>query len=430
MDRRNLLTKLLMVFLVLMFLGGITLGAIEVLSAEGQEPPEANYQQSLTQRPESKEEIIQYLNYCVDYAKAEKTKLDINTELSIDDDSVSFGENGDMLKKSFIYAKDSLLDNLMKKYPESSFDFGRDYSEKLWNLKFDPVLIAGSESKEEADNYTFKILFPDEENPFGMIGVVNQSFHMSNTQAVFRYLWDSCKNFASVDDVKVRCTGLEIDSNVNRLTNKISNIIYIKKMVVEADITFLGELSPAGTRKMTFTVEEKTNFNFTWANLTLSPKTLNMEKGDILVINALITASGDVKAKWLSSNPAVASVGSDGYVKGEEISKEPVMISAEFDFLGKKYTDTCEVYVKVPVKKVKISQKKLNMKTGSTAKLDAYVKPDDATIKEVLWFSKDPTIAKVDKNGNVTAVSKGGTEIYILSKDGYYKISCAVTVTD
>jgi len=86
--------------------------------------------------------------------------------------------------------------------------------------------------------------------------------------------------------------------------------------------------------------------------------------------------------------------------------------------------------VKVPVKKVKISQKKLNMKTGSTAKLDAYVKPDDATIKEVLWFSKDPAIAKVDKNGNVTAVSKGGTEIYILSKDGYYKISCAVTVTD
>ncbi len=430
MDKKNTLTKILIVFLALMFTAGVVFGGIQVLSAEGQMPPEEVYKESRTELPKSKAEMIAYLNACIDFAITEKAKLDVKTEISIEDESISFGENGDMLAKSLIYAKESILGELSKQYPAASVDFGKDFSAELWNLQFEGALIERNESKEDGDKYAFKIMFANENNPFGMDGIVNKSFHMAEAELVLNYLWESYKGFTEIENVKVICTGLEIDSAVNRLTDKINNVTYSKKLTVEADITFSGELSAAGTRKMTFTLQEKTGFNFTWANLALSPKTLEMEKGDIKVVSAQITASGDIKAKWSSSNPEVAEVDSDGYVKGRSVSTEPVVITAEFEFLGKTYTDTCEVYVKVPVTKVKISDTNLTMTVGETKTLEASVKPKDATIKDVLWYTNNPLIATVDANGKVTAIAEGETEIYILSKDGYYKISCMVTVTE
>ena len=154
-----------------------------------------------------------------------------------------------------------------------------------------------------------------------------------------------------------------------------------------------------------------------------------MKKGDIKVVAAKITASGDVKAVWTSSAPEIASVGADGYVEAHQVSPNPVLITAEMNFLGETYSDTCVVYVTVPVNKVVISDKKLTLSAGESKTIKASVKPDDATIKDVIWYSSNPSVAAVDKNGKITAVSKGETDVYILSKDGYYKITCAVTVT-
>ncbi|MEI6579048.1 MAG: Ig-like domain-containing protein, partial [Eubacteriales bacterium] len=360
---------------------------------------------------------------------SEKTKLDTTTSVAIDDKSISFGENGTLLVKSFQFAKDSVLNNVSNRYPAENVDFGRDFSGKLWNLNFDKALIKSVQSKEDGDNYTFQIVFPNGNNPFDLQSKVNDSFHMSEVNAMLRYLQENYKSFAAVENIKVKCTDLEINSTVNRLSNKISNITYIKKLKIEADVRFLGELSAVGTRRMSFIFEENNEFNFTWANLALLPKTLALKKGDIKVIAAKITASSDMKVSWSSSAPEIASVGSDGYVEAHEVSATPVFITAKFDFLGETYTDTSEVYVTVPVNKVTISDNKLVLAKGETKTIKANVKPDDATIKDVLWYSSNPSIASVDKLGKITAVAKGETNVYVLSKDGFYKITCAVTVT-
>ncbi len=430
MDRKNKLTKVLIALLAVMFTAGVVLGAVEVLSAEGQMPPEAPYVESRTELPGGKEDILTYLNSAIRFATAEKAKLDVSTDISIKDDSISFGENGDMLTKSFIYAKESILSNTLKRYPPVSIDFGEDFSADLWNLGFDGALIEKAESKEDGDNYTFEIMFPDESDPFNESNIVNDSFHMKESEEVLGYLWESYRGFAAIANVRVKCTGLIIEAAVNRLSDKISRITYTKQLNVEADITFSGELAAAGTKRMTFTLEEKTGFSFTWPGLSLKPKELAMEKGDIKVVSALITASGDIKVKWTSSNPAVAEVDGDGYVKGRAVSAEPVIITAEMEFLGQTYTDTCEVYVKVPVTKVTLSDKEITLSKGETKALQAGVKPKDATVKAVLWYSVNPAVAAVDSSGNVTGVAAGKTEIYVLSKDGFYKISCAVAVTD
>ena len=64
-----------------------------------------------------------------------------------------------------------------------------------------------------------------------------------------------------------------------------------------------------------------------------------------------------------------------------------------------------------------------------TAQLSAIVMPEDATIKDVEWYSDDETIASVDKDGLVYPCGVGTTDIYARTVDGGHETKCTVTVT-
>lgn len=63
-------------------------------------------------------------------------------------------------------------------------------------------------------------------------------------------------------------------------------------------------------------------------------------------------------------------------------------------------------------------------KSPGSAKLIATVHPDDATAKMVTWTSNAPGVARVDGDGNVTAVSLGTAIITVTSLDGGKTAAC------
>lgn len=65
---------------------------------------------------------------------------------------------------------------------------------------------------------------------------------------------------------------------------------------------------------------------------------------------------------------------------------------------------------------------------GGSKKLTATVLPQDASDKGVSWSSSDPSIAKVDQNGNVTAISEGSIIITVTTHDGGFTAECDVKV--
>jgi len=67
----------------------------------------------------------------------------------------------------------------------------------------------------------------------------------------------------------------------------------------------------------------------------------------------------------------------------------------------------------------------LTLTEGKTKKLEIKVIPNYATNKNVTWKSSNSKIAKIDKNGNVTAVKKGNVTITAISKDGSGKKAIA-----
>ncbi len=123
------------------------------------------------------------------------------------------------------------------------------------------------------------------------------------------------------------------------------------------------------------------------------------------------------------------------YKAGEEVDKYGVPYVYRYVFVGWT-TDDADIsgdiftmpendvviygYFKIPVESVEVMNTEdivLNVDDATGERINVYVNPEDATIKDIIYESGDETVAKVDKYGNVTPVGPGETTITVASKD-------------
>ena len=84
---------------------------------------------------------------------------------------------------------------------------------------------------------------------------------------------------------------------------------------------------------------------------------------------------------------------------------------------------------KVSVESVTISAPQSPLEVGQTLTLTATVLPDNATNKEVRWYSNNTSVATVGlTSGVVTAIGIGNCTISAITVDGGFEASCSVTV--
>lgn len=117
---------------------------------------------------------------------------------------------------------------------------------------------------------------------------------------------------------------------------------------------------------------------------------------------------------WKSSRSSVATVDENGLVVAQKHGL--AQISARVDGI----TKSCQVEVKSP--KIKLAAETMVMSVGEKKKLEYTVSSGNAPVIK----SSKPSIVKVDKNGNLTAKSKG-TAVISFSEDGT-KETCSVRV--
>ena len=82
----------------------------------------------------------------------------------------------------------------------------------------------------------------------------------------------------------------------------------------------------------------------------------------------------------------------------------------------------------VSVTGLSLNKSSLTLQKGTTETLVASISPEDASNKDILWTSKDETVATVSTTGEVKALKSGTTTITVQSIDGSYTASCQVTV--
>ena len=128
---------------------------------------------------------------------------------------------------------------------------------------------------------------------------------------------------------------------------------------------------------------------------------------------------------WSSSNESVAVVDKNGLVTAK---KEGTSIITVKSSNGKE--SKCEVNVinkAIEVKSIELNNKNIEINENDTYQLKVIVTPEDATDNSITWSTSDASIARVDSNGIVTAVSRGSANITATSKNGKFDI-CKVKV--
>ncbi len=82
------------------------------------------------------------------------------------------------------------------------------------------------------------------------------------------------------------------------------------------------------------------------------------------------------------------------------------------------------------VSSVSLNKTSLELSKNLNEKLSAIVSVDDERYKDVIWTSSNNSVARVDSNGNVTAINAGTATITATSvSDDTKKATCMVTVT-
>ncbi len=98
----------------------------------------------------------------------------------------------------------------------------------------------------------------------------------------------------------------------------------------------------------------------------------------------------------------------------------PMIVNFSVDKIGQEAN-------KIEAKSLKMSKTKATLKPKGTLQLKVTFKPKNVTDQTLTWKSSNSKVAKVDKNGKVTAKKKGTCVITAISSNGK-KAKCKITV--
>jgi len=161
----------------------------------------------------------------------------------------------------------------------------------------------------------------------------------------------------------------------------------------------------------------------TVGNVTLDKYEAIIKKGKMLTLTAKVypTTLTDKSVKWESSNTQIATVTSDGQVKGIKVGTATITCTSVATGLSR----TCEVTIGA----ITLDQKQVAIKKGKTVTLISKVYPTTLTDKSVIWKSSNTNIATVSDAGIVKGLRTGTVTITCTSVATGLTATCTVTVT-
>ena len=236
------------------------------------------------------------------------------------------------------------------------------------------------------------------------------------------------------DNTKVYCNG----SNVNVRTGPSTSYEIITTVSNPEELTRIAKGNQSGERWDKVKLDNGIIGYMYQTYLTEVPDK-KIERIDISVDNKTILKGEkkkidvsiypeDAKNKeieFISSNPEILTVDSNGNITGIASGKATITVKAKVGDVK----NEIEINVYSKVTEIWVEQKDINMQIEDEFKINAYVLPEDANNKNIIFSSKNKEIAEVDEKGIITAKTEGETEILIKSEENEEIMeSCKVNV--
>ena len=170
--------------------------------------------------------------------------------------------------------------------------------------------------------------------------------------------------------------------------------------------------------------------------ISINKDTLNLETGQsgALSVKGYAFDGTEIALKnilWRSSDSSIATVDENGLVKAQK--KGTVLITASFGIISDTRTLVIvdHIYTLSEVAKVLLNKKDLNLETSDNYTLNVSGFAADGAqipLEGVVWKSSNTSVATVDDNGVISALTKGTA--FIISSLGDVSDTCIVNVKD
>ena len=182
----------------------------------------------------------------------------------------------------------------------------------------------------------------------------------------------------------------------------------------------------AGTATITCThvaTGAKATCKVTIGYVTLDKTTVSVKKGKTVTLTPTVYPSTltDKSVTWKSSDTNIATVSSDGKVKGVKYGQATITCTSVATGLS----TTCLV----TVGSIILDESVLTLEKGKTFTLEPTVYPSTLEDKSVTWTSSDTGIATVSSSGKVKGVKAGTATITCTSVTTGLSATCEVTVS-
>ena len=143
-------------------------------------------------------------------------------------------------------------------------------------------------------------------------------------------------------------------------------------------------------------------------SVAVAPVNPTMVVGDVLPLTATVTVvSGASQAvSWASSNPAIATVATDGKVTALAVGTTTITATSTFDDTKSGSTNVT-VDPQPAVLSVTLTSPPAALIAGTTAQLDAVVSVSGGASPDLTWTTSNAAAATVNPSGLVTAVAAG-----------------------
>lgn len=232
----------------------------------------------------------------------------------------------------------------------------------------------------------------------------------------YGFLWGTSESALNTD---YKCTEISDNAISAPLTGLSHKTQYWYKAYIKLDSqTFYGEVK-------TFTTDvvpvesvslDKTEYTFNTIGNTLTLKA-----------TVLPADATDKSVEWSSDKEDVAAVDANGRVTAKGNGKATITVTTKDQ--GK--SATCVITVAQWVTGISLGKTSITLNKGQEQTLIHTVNPSNAADKSLNWTSSNTSVATVNAEGKVTAISKGAATIKAEAKDGSGVFaSCAVRVKE
>lgn len=157
-------------------------------------------------------------------------------------------------------------------------------------------------------------------------------------------------------------------------------------------------------------------------------KAMNIHESYQINVNIKPQDAENKKLTYISSDAKIARVNDTGLINAMSAGSAVITITSEEG----NHTTTCNIIVRnniIHVSSVSLNNNTLRLEPGDSETLEASVLPENATNKDVTWYSDNIEVASVDNQGLITALKEGVSIIVATTVDGAKYAECTITVT-